>query len=401
MSYREQYTEIETIGNGNYGNFYIGQCMLVNEKSTNKLFVSKTILTSGLPQSELLRSQQEAQLLNKLQHPHIVTYKTSFTEYNKFIIIMEYCQQGDLSKLIKKQSESNSYIPEQTVLNWFWQLINALEFIHSKNILHRDIKSSNIFLTRDGILKLGDFGISKILNSTCDVAQTMVGTPLYMSPELCQQNTYAKKSDIWALGCVFYEICALKPPFFSPNLLSLITKITKDEPEPIPGCYSSQVQELISSMLTKDSDLRVSSKELFNSEIFTEFSFNPMISVDYTGTRIAESILNPLELCNNENVTENTLGPDMVINPSDIEGSVDDSDIPQDERNNLVDDDENVVIHTSSTFGCTHWGEIEGKIEDKKKRAKQGVDPEMFEEMYQTVKLHRYQNTEEDIVKDS
>lgn len=399
MSYRDLYTEIDVIGSGNYGNFHSGQCSLIRDNKTQQLFVSKTILTSNLPSQELFRSQQEAQLLNKLQHPNIVSYKTSFTEYNKFIIIMEYCQQGDLSKFLKTNLETNTYFPEQTVVNWFWQLVYALEFIHSKNILHRDIKSSNIFLTQDGILKLGDFGISKILSSTCDVAQTMVGTPLYMSPELCQQNSYAKKSDIWALGCVFYEICALKPPFFSPNLLSLISKITKDEPDPIPGCYSSAIQDLITLMLTKDPDLRISSKELYNSELFADHLFNPMISVDYTISKVQESSLNPLELCNNEFLTENTLGVDPGINPSDIEGSVDDADIPQDERNNLLDDDENVVIHTSSTFGCVHWGNIEVKIEEKKNFALQGLDTEIFEEMYQTVKLYRFQNAEEDIVR--
>jgi len=108
-------------------------------------------------------------------------------------------------------------------LNWFLQLLLALEFVHRKKILHRDIKSSNIFLRSNGTVKLGDFGISRVLENTNEAAMTVVGTPYYMrlefsvslndkfnSPEVCENKPYTFKSDVWALGCVLYEMCTLK-----------------------------------------------------------------------------------------------------------------------------------------------------------------------------------------------
>lgn len=322
---------------------------------------------------------------------------------------MEYCQQGDLSRLIRKTQESKNHFPEQQVISWFYQLSSALEFIHSKNILHRDIKTSNIFLTKEGILKLGDFGISKILSGTFDVAHTMVGTPLYMSPELCQQDAYASKSDIWALGCVFYEICSLRPPFTSSNLLSLISKITKDSPDRLPSHYSQSLEYLILEMLTKDPDLRISSKEILRSEVFHDFLINPMVSVDVPLSSYLDTSINPLEICNtNETGVLNLPNPDYPVSISDIEGSMDEADIPQDEQNNLMDDDENVVINAVTTMPADSsdaWNQILPRVRshvelviEKKKMAISAMGLDCFEEVYVGIKKFREDAEEEDIV---
>lgn len=103
-----------------------------------------------------------------------------------------------------------------------------MQYIHHKRILHRDIKTSNIFLTSNGTVKIGDFGISKVLENTLDQASTVVGTPYYMSPEVCENKPYTFKSDVWALGCVLYELCTLKHAFDANNLLGLIFKIMRE-----------------------------------------------------------------------------------------------------------------------------------------------------------------------------
>jgi len=110
-------------------------------------------------------------------------------------------------------------------MNWFVQMCLALEYIHRRKVLHRDIKSSNVFLTSNNTVKLGDFGISKVLDSTNDIALTVQGTPYYMSPEVCQSKGYSYKSDVWSLGCILYELCTLKHAFHSENLLGLVFKI--------------------------------------------------------------------------------------------------------------------------------------------------------------------------------
>jgi len=139
---------------------------------------------------------------------------------------------------VKKQAHKKEHFSETTILNWFVQLCLSLEYIHGRRMLHRDLKSQNVFLTANNTVKLGDFGISKVLESTNDVAMTVQGTPYYMSPEVCQSKPYDYKSDVWALGCILYELATLKHAFTAENLLGLVFKIVQDKQDPIPDIYS-------------------------------------------------------------------------------------------------------------------------------------------------------------------
>lgn len=160
-------------------------------------------------------------------------------------------QEGDLSTHIKKCKEKGQHFPEELILNWFSQIMLALKYIHRLNILHRDLKTSNILLQENGDLKIGDFGIARVLEGTMQNAESVVGTPYYMSPEICQNQPYSFKSDVWSLGCVLYELCTLEHAFRSNNLLNLVYKIVHEEPEPIPAEYSPELSSLISLMLRK------------------------------------------------------------------------------------------------------------------------------------------------------
>lgn len=141
---------------------------------------------------------------------------------------MSYCENGDLHSVLqqhKANSEPHTYISEDVVLLWFVQLALAIRHCHTRNIIHRDIKTKNIFLTSTNVVKLGDFGIARSLSSTMAfLATSVVGTPYSMSPEICENKPYSYESDIWALGCVLYEMCALKDAFRASNLLGLVSE---------------------------------------------------------------------------------------------------------------------------------------------------------------------------------
>merc|ERR1719405_117021 len=137
----------------------------------------------------------EVKVLSSLKHPYIVAYKDSFIEDGFLNIVMEYADGGDLFTRIQKAKKSMTKFPEQQILRWFTQALLALKFIHDKHILHRDLKSQNFFLMSNGKLKIGDFGIAKVLDNTAACAQTTIGTPYYLSPEICQEQHRCMRPD--------------------------------------------------------------------------------------------------------------------------------------------------------------------------------------------------------------
>ncbi|XP_032297999.1 serine/threonine-protein kinase Nek5 isoform X2 [Coturnix japonica] len=160
---------------------------------------------------------------------------------------MEYCDGGDLMKRIIMQH--GVLFEEDQILSWFVQISLGLKHIHDRKILHRDIKSQNIFLSSNGkVAKLGDFGIARQLNDTAEFAYTCVGTPYYLSPEICENRPYNNKTDVWSLGCVLYELCALKHPFEGNSLHQLVLKICRGYFHPVSPNYSYDLRMLISQL---------------------------------------------------------------------------------------------------------------------------------------------------------
>lgn len=155
---------------------------------------------------------------------------------------------------------------ESQILDWFVQICLALKYVHDRKILHRDLKTQNIFLTSKGEIKIGDFGIARVLQSTYDYAQTAIGTPYYLSPEICQEKPYNQKSDIWSLGCILYEIVTLKHAFDATSMKALVFKILRGSYPEIPKVYSQELRELISEMLTKEPEKRPSIKKILDKE---------------------------------------------------------------------------------------------------------------------------------------
>jgi len=253
---RHGYTEQRKIGEGSFG-----KALLVQTDDGNKL-VCKMVDVSQASRKETDDAVKEGRLLARFRHPYVVRYRDSFIESGWFCILMDYCEGGDLSKQIETAKRRRQPIAEEQILMWITQALLALKYIHDQHVLHRDLKSSNFFLSKSGNLKLGDFGIAKVLASTAACAKTQIGTPYYLSPEVCQEKPYTWPSDMWAMGCVLYELCALKVPFDASNISSLVQKICRGPTPTIPGGYSDFLRNLCSEMLSRSPSLRPSAENI-------------------------------------------------------------------------------------------------------------------------------------------
>merc|ERR1719453_2432141 len=212
-------------------------------------------------------AENEVSVLRSLKHPYIVSYKDSFLEDGFLNIVMEYADGGDLFTKIQKAKKACQKFPEGTIMRWFTQALLALKFIHDKHILHRDLKSQNFFLTTSGKLKIGDFGIAKVLDNTAACAQTTIGTPYYLSPEICQERPYSWASDMWSLGCVLYECCCLKVPFDASNLRQLIDRITRGPTPQVVGNFSNELKGLVQELLERNYQKRPAAAEILQRPI--------------------------------------------------------------------------------------------------------------------------------------
>ncbi|KAM7065477.1 serine/threonine-protein kinase Nek5 isoform 2-T2 [Acridotheres tristis] len=238
----DKYAIIKQIGEGSFGKIFLAKGKMDNEPC-----VIKEINLTKMPVKEKEASEKEVILLAKMKHANIVTFYASLQEKNKLYIVMEYCDGGDLMKRINMQH--GVLFDEDQILSWFVQISLGLKHIHDKKILHRDVKAQNVFLSNNGkVAKLGDFGIARQLNSTTEFAHTCVGTPYYLSPEICENRPYNNKTDIWSLGCVLYELCALKHPFQGNSLHELVLKICRGRFQPVSPNYSYDLRMLISQL---------------------------------------------------------------------------------------------------------------------------------------------------------
>ncbi|KAL2111082.1 hypothetical protein VUR80DRAFT_341 [Thermomyces stellatus] len=274
-----EYDVLEKIGHGSFGII-----RKVKRKSDGLVLCRKEINYGKMSQKEREQLHAEFQCLSSLRHPNIVAYyhREHLKAQQELHLYMEYCGSGDLGRVIKDLKNKGQRATEPFVWHTFSQLVSALFRCHygvdpppigsdylgliegAQNrkppqskmvIMHRDLKPENVFLGKDNSVKLGDFGLSKMIKSH-DFASTYVGTPYYMSPEICAAERYTVKSDIWSLGCIMYELCAREPPFNAKSHYELVSKIKSGRYPPLPDCYSGELNATIRECLRVNPDDR-------------------------------------------------------------------------------------------------------------------------------------------------
>ncbi|KAK3698207.1 G2-specific serine/threonine protein kinase [Vermiconidia calcicola] len=284
----EKYEVLEKIGQGSFGII-----RKVRIKGSSQILCRKEISYSRMSEKERNQLHAELRILESLRHPNIVQYchREHLKSSHDLHLYMEYCGNGDLGGYVKKLKERNQYADEEFVWSIFAQLVSALYRCHYgedppkvgeegkvrngkamagyqtkegyRMILHRDLKPENVFLGNNNSVKLGDFGLSKIIASH-DFASTYVGTPFYMSPEICAAERYSHHSDIWSLGCIIYELASRCVPFDARNHVELIMKIKAGKIKPLPAQYSRELSDTIAWCLKVDSRSRPDTAQLLN-----------------------------------------------------------------------------------------------------------------------------------------
>eukprot|EP00659_Diplonema_papillatum_P015537 gene15537-23709_t len=243
------YEVLKIVGKGAFG-----QALLVRHQSSSVAFVAKEIDMTNMSKRDIDGSRNEVAVLAQLDHPNITKFIESFEHANKIYIVMEYADGGDLATKIKKQKrEVRKPFTEEQILTYFIQVCLALKHLHKKHILHRDLKTMNVFLTSSDVVKLGDFGVSKQLG-TVGLANTVCGTPYYFSPEMCRNEPYSSKCDVWSLGVMLYELIMLTKPFQAKDIKSLMQVISTGFYQPINDKlgHSEDLRELTRSLLNLD-----------------------------------------------------------------------------------------------------------------------------------------------------
>ena len=264
----ENFKILSKLGEGSFSKVY-----KVQRKIDNQIYALKKVQITNLSEKQKLNSLNEIRVLASVKSKYIVEYKESFLDEkdSTLCIVMEFADKGDLSSRIKEQKKRDRYFNEKDIWRIFIQLVKGLKALHDLNIIHRDIKSSNIFLFSDGTAKLGDLNVCKILTKE-ELGKTQAGTPFFAAPEVWREKPYGKKSDIWSLGCVLYEMVCLKCPFRSDNMVELYNKILVVDFNGIPKKFSNDLYCIIKNMIKYEPEKRISCEQILDYDLILKHS---------------------------------------------------------------------------------------------------------------------------------
>ena len=233
----------------------------------NQIYALKKVKLLNLSEKEKENSLNEVRILASVKSNFVVSYKEAFFDEkdNTLCIVMEFADRGDLYQQIVAHKKTAKFFEESDIWRIFIQLVKGLKALHDLKILHRDMKSANVFLFSNGCAKLGDLNVSKVARRGLGYTQT--GTPYYASPEVWKDKPYDHKSDVWSLGCVLYEMITLRPPFRAKDMEGLFNKVCKGQFSRIPDRFSDDLFKIVQYLLQVNSIQRPSCEQILQHPI--------------------------------------------------------------------------------------------------------------------------------------
>ena len=271
--------------------------VLVKRHKDSKTYAMKRVKISQLSPKDKQNALNEIRILASLSHINIIGYKEAFFDdiTQTLNIVMEYAEDGDLQSKIKSNKKKKLFFSEETIWNILIQILEGINYLHENKIMHRDLKSANIFINKNGIVKIGDLNVSKV--TQFGFASTHTGTPYYASPEVWKDNPYDYKCDIWSIGVILYELCTLNVPFRGTNLKTLVKNINSGVYDNISSNYSKDLNLILSLMLVVNPNKRKSAKELLLLDFVKEKNKGVLNNKDMGHAMLMKTIKMPCNLC--------------------------------------------------------------------------------------------------------
>ena len=320
----DRFLILDKLGEGSFSSVY-----KVKRKEDGLIYALKKVKFLKLKEKEKLNALNEIRILSSINNQNIISYKEAFFDEkdSTLNIIMEYADKGDLFQLISEYKKKKEHFEENEIWDALIQLLNGLKALHELNILHRDLKSANVFLFSNGLAKLGDLNVSKVTRKGLGYTQT--GTPYYASPEVWKNQPYDNKSDVWSLGCVIYEMCKLIPPFQAKSMDELYKKIVRGFYPQIPSRYSDDLKEIIKLMIQTEVGARPSCDELLKMSIIikkAEIINKNLIELNNNNINNNKKLLSTIRIPSEfSNFSWNLPKPNYFPNENKIKNNIEDS----------------------------------------------------------------------------
>ncbi|KAG8234949.1 hypothetical protein J437_LFUL015517 [Ladona fulva] len=245
----EEYEVLNLLGKGGFASVYRAKCSKSGLEVAIKMIDKKLMKAAGMVE----RVRQEVAIHSRLKHPAVLELYTFFEDTNYVYLVLELCHNGELQRFLKS---NNKILCEEDACHVFRQVVEGLIYLHSHNILHRDLTLANLLLSKDMQVKIADFGLATQLSRPDEKHLTMCGTPNYISPEVATRSSHGLEADVWGLGCMLYTLLIGRPPFDTDAVKSTLTRVVMADYQ-LPSHLSPEARDLIDLLLKKNPKERI------------------------------------------------------------------------------------------------------------------------------------------------